>query len=66
MQSWADEQQEQLRERFPGWEVWYVRGIYPKPFYSWHARPVGAPAATVGAWTPEQLAGQIEQAENAS
>jgi hypothetical protein len=45
----------ELRERFPGWQIWYVPNITGGP--TWHARPLGQ----LDAATPEGLAGQIER-----
>jgi hypothetical protein len=59
MQSWEDGQAEKLREHFPGWDVWWVRIIYPKPSSTWHARPKGHPVALVDAESPDELARAI-------
>jgi hypothetical protein len=58
MQSWADQQTAILRERHPGWDVWFV----PKTGrgYWWCARPKGTPVATIQASSPEELAELVE------
>ena len=53
MQSWADEQKTALTQMCKGWDVWWVRSLYPKG-YTWHARPTGHPVA-VYADSPENL-----------
>jgi hypothetical protein len=58
--TWADEQLGLLSERFPGWDIWYVR-CYPN-LLAWCARPKGAPISTIGADTPEHLAEYILEA----
>jgi hypothetical protein len=59
MQTWADTQKDSLIQRYPGWESWYVPR-YPVG-YTWHARPWGAPAATIYAESPEDLEQQIRR-----
>ena len=59
MQSWADRQLADLRETYDGcWGVWHAT-CSPGLGYTWHARPVGAPAATVNADSPEGLADRL-------
>ena len=59
MQSWADRQLADLRDTYDGcWEVWYVTRT-PLKGYTWHARPVGTPSATVNADTPDELVGKL-------
>jgi hypothetical protein len=60
MQTWADVEQDRLSQLHGGWQVWYVTR-YPKG-YTWHARPKGAPAATIQADTPEELSAAISEA----
>ena len=61
MNSWADEQLAALQPRFPAWDIWYVRSLGVG--YSWHARPAGAPKATLNADSPDELAEQIQAQE---
>jgi len=59
IQTWADERLADLRETYAAcWEIWYVMRS-PKLGYTWHARPVGAPAATVNAGSPEDLTDKL-------
>lgn len=64
MQTWADEQLAILEARHPGWEIWHV-SRFPYTGVTWHARPKGAPVATVEAETPEALSAAILAAEAA-
>jgi len=59
VQSWEDIQAGKLREHFPNWDCWYVRGVYPRPYSTWHARPKGQPVALVDASSPDELARAI-------
>ena len=61
MNSWADEQLVALKPRFPAWDIWYVRSLGVG--YSWHARPAGAPKATLNADSPDELAALISELE---
>ena len=61
MNSWADEQLAALQPRFPAWDIWYVRSLGVG--YSWHARPAGAPKATLNADSPDELAALISELE---
>jgi hypothetical protein len=63
MRAWADVERERLRERFPDWDVWWVQA-YPKG-QTWHAKPKGAPVATIHAESPEELAKEIAKQESA-
>jgi hypothetical protein len=65
MQSWTDQQLALLRPRYPGWEIWAVRSISPKPFTTWCARPKGSPIATINANSPEHLVEMIREQEEA-
>jgi hypothetical protein len=60
MQTWDDKQLEALRPRYPNWDIWTVRSIYPRPSTTWCARPKGAPVATINASSPEELAEKID------
>jgi len=50
-----------LKPRFPAWDIWYVRSLGVG--YSWHARPAGAPKATLNADSPDELAALISELE---
>jgi hypothetical protein len=63
IKSWDERQLELLRPKYPAWELWAVRTIYPKPFTTWCARPVGHPVATINADSPERLIEEIRQQE---
>jgi hypothetical protein len=54
VQSYADKMLAVLRPLYPDWDVWYV-SRFPQRGYSWHAKPVGAPAATISAYSPAEL-----------
>jgi hypothetical protein len=56
VQSWEDKRAAMLRDQFPGWDIWWIRSVYPKPDSTWHARPKGHPAALVDAASPDELA----------
>ena len=59
MESWADRQLADLRATYAGcWDVWYV-ALAPRKGYSWQARPVGTPSATVHADSPEELSDKL-------
>ena len=62
MQTWADEQLAILEARHSGWDVWFV-SRFPHKGVTWHARPKGAPVATVEADTPDELDAAIDAAE---
>jgi hypothetical protein len=66
MNDWADEQLAMLRPRYPDWDIWHVRYVYPKPRLSWHARPKGSPVATINADSPEELVAAIAEQEGAA
>ena len=55
MRSWDEEQLAMLRPLYPGWDLWTVRYVYPKPHYTWCARPKGTPVATINVDAPEDL-----------
>ena len=59
--AWADDQLAALKAAFPGFDIWYVRWLGVG--YSWHARPAGAPKATLNADSPDELAEQIQAQE---
>jgi hypothetical protein len=59
MTTWEDEQLALLRPRYPGWDIWTVRSIYPRPSTTWCARPKGAPIAMINVSSPEELIEQI-------
>jgi len=61
--TWEDQQLAVLRPMYPRWDIWTVRNIYPKPSYTWCARPKGAPVATVNAESPEDLVAAIAEQE---
>jgi len=63
MQSWEDRQLTTLRPRYPGWDIWTVRGLYPRPFTTWCARRKGSPIATINADSPEHLVEEIRRQE---
>jgi hypothetical protein len=64
MQSWDEQQLATLRPQYEGrWELWTVRSIYPKPFTTWCARPVGHPVATINTDGPEHLVEEIRRQE---
>ena len=48
---------------FPSWDIWHVRSVYPKPSETWHARPAGAPTATIDADSLENLIATIRDQE---
>lgn len=58
---WADTELALLRERFPGWYLWYVL-CYPNSV-SWCAMPLGQQIATLHGNTPAELAEYIEATE---
>jgi hypothetical protein len=60
IETWADQQKAALQGRFPQWDVWYVQK-FPVG-YTWHARPKGAPVATINAESVEELDAAIEAA----
>ena len=64
MLDWTGQQLARLRQRFPSWEIWTVRSIYPKPFTTWCARPAGHRVATINADSPEHLIEEIRQQEH--
>ncbi len=64
MRSWADDQLAVIRPNYPGWDIWFIRYVIPKPRNSWHARPKGYPVATLAAETPEELCRKIAEAES--
>ena len=61
MGCWADDQLAALKAAFPGFDIWYVRWLGVG--YSWHARPAGAPKATLNADSPDELAALISELE---
>ncbi len=63
MLSWADQTLATLRPNYPEWDMWYVPS-YPKG-QTWHARPKGAPVATIHAESPEVLIAAIAEQEAA-
>ena len=65
MQSWTDQQLALLRSRYPDWDLWTVRSIYPKPSTTWCARPTGTAVATINADSPEALIAEIREQETA-
>lgn len=62
MQTWAGERAGILKARHPCWDAWYVTR-FPYKGYTWHARPTGAPVATIHAESPEALSEAIEAQE---
>jgi len=63
MRSWDDQQLAILRPQYSGWDLWAVRGIYPKPHTVWCARPRGHPVATINVGSPEALVAEIAKQE---
>ena len=62
MQTWAHEQLATLRARHAPWDIWHV-SRFPHKGVTWHARPKGAPVATIHAETPEELVAAIGKQE---
>lgn len=61
MESWEDDRKAQLRQMFPGWDIWYVRHSIVRR-HTWCARPKGAPVAIFHAEDSAQLASKIARA----
>jgi hypothetical protein len=59
--TWADEQLAALRNRHPGWHLWYVRS-YPGD-YTWCGKPEGALTGELQAHAPQALTKQITEYE---
>lgn len=49
-----------LRQRFPDWDIWYVRLATARRTV-WSARPKGHPVATIQAWSPDELEWMIRE-----
>ena len=64
MIDWASEQLAMLCPMYPGWDLWAVRSIYPRPSTTWCARPKGSPIATINADSPEHLIEEIRRQEH--
>ena len=64
MQTWDDQQLALLRPKYPDWDIWTVRGIYPKPYTIWCAKPAGSPTATINTDSPEHLIEMIREQEH--
>jgi len=60
---WTDRQLAILRPKYPQWDLWAVRSIYPRPSTTWCARPKGSPIATINADSPEHLVAEIRRQE---
>ena len=60
---WTGQRLARLRKQFPGWDIWAVRGIYPRPHATWCARPKGRATATINADSVEELARIIREQE---
>ena len=65
MLDWTQQQLARLRQQFPGWDIWAVRGIHPRPSTTWCARPKGSPIATINADSPEAMIAEIREQETA-
>jgi hypothetical protein len=61
VQSYEDSQKAKLSQRYPQYDVWYVRSIHPRPYTTWHARLKGTPVATVNASTAEELTIRLDE-----
>lgn len=66
LDDWTESTLALLRAEWPTWDLWTVRGIYPKPSTTWCARPKGSPVATVNAGSPEELVAEIAEQESAT
>ncbi len=64
MKSWADQQLDLLRPRYPDWDVWVVHAVYGPD--TWCARPKGSPIATINTDSPEHLVEEIAEQEAAA
>jgi hypothetical protein len=62
IRTWADDEQERLSQLHQDWDMWFV-SRFPHKGVTWHARPRGAPVATVEADTPDELDAAIDAAE---
>jgi len=63
VRSYEDEQLALLRPLYEGrFDLWYVRHVVGR-FTTWHAKPAGAPVATISAGSPEELVRLIADAE---
>ena len=60
MQSWADSVLNQLRPKYPDWDIWYVPCVVGPAI--WAARPKGAAIAMFNAYSPEVLIELIRDA----
>lgn len=60
VQSWEDQMKALLRQRFPDWDIWYVRLATARRTV-WSARPKGHPVATIQAWSPDELEWMIRE-----
>lgn len=58
--TWADEQLASVRNRAPGWHVWYVRN-YPANDYTWCGMPDGALIGEFQAHSPDALTERITE-----
>jgi len=61
LQTWEDRQLDQLRPKYPGWDIWIVPILQP-PHTVWCARPKGTPVATINVDSPEALIEEIAAA----
>jgi hypothetical protein len=57
---YADQQLALLRPLYPQWCLWVVRNVVSR-HVTWHAKPHGAPSATVHADSPEELIAKISE-----
>jgi hypothetical protein len=51
--SWSQRQLEELKPRYPGWDIWLVK-TYPNQV-TWCARPKGTLVSTIRVLSPEDL-----------
>ena len=61
-EDWTAEALAKLRERFAAWQIWAVR-LATQRQTAWCARSHGTPIATLTAWSAEDLAAGIVEAE---